>query len=178
VPQRSSRARGRWAPGESRRTPRANQAEPRPIARPWCVLRPTWALVPPALGHSFQRTWARSERSDGLVPPERSDEWMIRWWVQFVRCRVPSSCGATFPSARAGERCARGGRRSRRRWWDRRASRQLFVGSWVVITVDDRSYRSSRISSRSRRSVSLRGAMRKSSRTRTSVFAMRASRAA
>jgi hypothetical protein len=31
-----------------------------------CVFRPTWALVPPAPGRSVRRTWAGSERSDGV----------------------------------------------------------------------------------------------------------------
>ena len=55
-------------------------------------------------GHSFRRhLGAQSgalgqDRSaaTGSCPSERSDEWMIRSWLQVVRYRVPSSCGSTF----------------------------------------------------------------------------------
>src|SRR6478752_2819519 len=58
------------------------------------------------------------------------------------------------------------------------ASCQLFVGSCEVITVDVLPYRSSSTSSKSRRSMSVIGASKKSSSTRTSILAMRASVAA
>ena len=53
---------------------------------------------------------------------------MVSLGFRSFRYRVPSSCESTFPLARARERCARGGRRSHRRWWGRRASRANF--SW------------------------------------------------
>jgi group II intron reverse transcriptase/maturase len=55
---------------------------------------------------------------------------------------------------------------------------QLFVGTWLVTTVDRWSYLSSNTSSRSRRSLSFSGAMRRSSSTSTSTFASRVSVAA
>jgi hypothetical protein len=50
---------------------------------------------------------------------------------------------------------------------------QLFVGTWLVTTVERWSYRSSSTSSRSRRSPSFSGAMSRSSSTSTSSFASR-----
>ena len=52
---------------------------------------------------------------------------------------------------------------------------QVFVGTWLVTTVERWSYRSSSTSSRSRRSVSFSGAMSRSSSTSTSSLARRPS---
>jgi hypothetical protein len=55
---------------------------------------------------------AGSERSDGDLPSERSDERMIRSWLQVVRYRVPSSwpsTSSTSPSEREDTRARFGG---------------------------------------------------------------------
>lgn len=70
----------------------------------------TWAAVPVHLG-------ARSERSD---------EWMVRLTLRWPRNRFPSSFASTVPSAPRRGRCARGGRRSRRRSSDLRTLRANF----------------------------------------------------
>jgi len=94
-----------------------------------CVFRSTWARVPARRDHAFRSTWAPiGAKRRVSAPSERSDAWMISCY-RSVRSFSPcsrsyhSSLGSTARATPARERCARRGRRWRRRGWGRTALR-------------------------------------------------------